>query len=188
MKLKLDLHTHPLEAMRLSEPTLEGVERLVKAVQQAGLDGIGITEHWNYEHSFRVKEMVEDHFDNAILVIPGWEIDSYPHEVVELFLPDGSVWRPLAHPGDLSQPVECLPLLHGIEVENGGHNWHIPKEQVRRYADEHDLLLMQNSDAHYLEKLGTHYNEVEIEELMRRARNSRSSMTTAQGVRSINHI
>jgi hypothetical protein len=31
-------------------------------------------------------------------------------------------------------------------------------------------------------------HEVELEELMRRATNSRSSMTTAQGVRTINHM
>lgn len=169
MKLKLDLHTHVLEAMNLRVPTLEAVAKIVSQVKAAGLDGIAVTEHWNKEGGLRVKELVEEHFPNQILIIPGQEIDLYPEEVVELYLPNGAIFRFLAHPGYLGGPVSFIDGIQGVEIDNGMHNWHINKQQVREMAEQHGLLLLRNSDAHYMEKVGLYYNEIELEELMARA-------------------
>jgi PHP family Zn ribbon phosphoesterase len=42
--------------------------------------------------------------------------------------------------------------------------------KIREVAEKHDLLLLANSDAHFLSDIGKHYNEIEIEELYARAR------------------
>ena len=40
MRLKLDLHTHCLEATAFAPPTVEIVDKIVTRVKECGLDGI----------------------------------------------------------------------------------------------------------------------------------------------------
>ena len=104
-----------------------------------------------------------------MLIIPGWEIDVGQRQEVELFLPNGTTFRFLAHPG---YPMNSYTIenVQGIEIENALHNWHIDKDRVRALAEEHDLLLLKNSDAHSIEWIGRCYNEIDLEELIARAR------------------
>lgn len=172
MKLKLDLHTHCYEATRYAAPTVDLVREILEAAKSKGLDGIGITEHWDKEYGFRVKEIVETCFDNQLLIIPGHELDVGDQQIVELFLPNDSVFRFLAHPGYPSEHahVEEKLNLQGIEIENSMHSWHINKEVVRELAEKHDLMLLRNSDAHYLSRIGQAYNEISLEDLYARAK------------------
>jgi len=133
------------------------------------MDGIAITEHYDKDYGFKVKDIVEESFNNEVLIIPGWEIDIRQRQEVELFLPNGSTFRYLAHPGF---PINSYTVenVQGIEVENALHNWHIDKQRVRELAEEHNLLLLSNSDAHSIEWIGRFYNEIDFEDLIARAK------------------
>jgi len=145
------------------------VGKIVAQIKAKGLDGIAITDHWDKDYGFRVKQIVEESFNNEVLIIPGWEIDVGARQEVELFLPNGATFRFLAHPG---YPMNSYTIenVQGIEIENALHNWHIDKDRVRALAEEHDLLLLKNSDAHSIEWIGRCYNEIDLEELIARAR------------------
>ena len=70
-KLKLDLHTHCLEAVGFSETSIDVVARIIAAIKAKGLDGIAITDHARQRFARKVKAVVETHFDNTVLIIPG---------------------------------------------------------------------------------------------------------------------
>lgn len=171
MKLKLDLHTHCGEATSLYTPNLDIVKRIVSAAKAKGLDGIGVTEHYNRTYGYKVRELVEQ-LDDDLLIIPGQEIDKGLLHVVVLYLPDDLTFRFIAHPG--YPPVTDLDSLiddsfHGIEIGNPLHDDEMDQEMIREIAKKHDLLLLTDSDAHFLSDVGKYYNEITIEELCARA-------------------
>lgn len=169
-KLKLDLHTHVFEEFLPVSPnaiTLRSVEKLVEQIKKAGLDGIAVTEHDTKLYGYRVKEIVESRFNNAVLIIPGREFEDGPIHFVELDSPLNShqTFRFLSHPGYPGNPVPYLGGFQGIEIENASHNWHIEKENVKALALRHKLLMLSNSDAHYLRDVGRFSNYLALEEL-----------------------
>jgi hypothetical protein len=171
-KLKLDLHCHVFEqflpvSVRLI--TESSVQRLIEKVKSAGLDGVAITEHDNKEYGYRVKEIVDRQFGGEIIIIPGREVDEFPFHFVELDLAfDGKTsFRFIAHPGYPGNPSGSLGKFGGIEIENALHNWHIDKPLVRDLASRNNLVLLSNSDAHYLRDVGRCYSEVSLEDLRR---------------------
>ena len=168
-KLRLDLHTHCLEATGFLSPTVDIVAEIVARIKERRLDGIAITEHSNKKYAYLVKEIVERSFNNEVLIIPGQEIDFGRREVVELYLPNGSVFRFLAHPGRYPGVTEEVSDVQGIEIDNALHSWHINKVRVKELAERHGLLLLHNSDAHNLEDIGAFHNEIDLEELEARA-------------------
>ena len=169
--MKLDLHTHCLEATRNAPPSLEIAGEIVARIKARGLDGIAITEHHNSEYGFKVKEIIERHFNGEVLIIPGKEILlKGGEEMVELYLPNNFTFRFWVHPRNINDPFPEIDNIQGIEIENGMHNWHIDKEKVRGVAEKYNLLLLSNSDAHWLDDIGLYYNEIELEELCARAR------------------
>lgn len=176
--MKLDLHTHCGEATSLYRPTLEVVKQIVAAVKARGLDGIAITEHYNKAYGYKVKEIVDQQLHEEILIIPGQEVDRGPLHVVLLYLPDDISFRFVGHPG--YPPVQDLARelddgIHGLEIRNPTHDDEIDQELIRRLAKERDLLLLSNSDAHFLSDIGKYYTEVELEELCVRARREATS-------------
>ncbi len=170
--MKLDLHTHCFEATCVYKPTPESVEKIVAAARARGLDGIGITEHYNKAYGYRVRDIVEQHFPGQMLIIPGQEIDKGRLHVVELYLPGGRTFRFVAHPGyprtdDFT--VDIDGSLHGIEVRNPTHDDVMDQQAIRDAAVKHNLLLLSNSDAHFLSDIGKYHNEITLEELCARA-------------------
>ncbi len=170
--MKLDLHTHCFEATCIYRPTRDSVARIVAAARARGLDGIGVTEHYNKNFGFKVREIAEEHFPGQMLIIPGEEIDKGNLHVVVLYLPGGLTFRFVAHPGypragDFAAGIDAS--LHGIEMHNPTHDDEMDQEAIHRAAREHNLLLLQNSDAHFLSDIGKYYNEITIEELCARA-------------------
>jgi len=191
-KLKLDLHVHVFEEFLPISPrliTVNSVRRLIEKIREAGLDGVAITEHANKEYGYRVKEIVESQFGGAVIIIPGMEVEDWSIHYVELDLDFNGqrTFRFLAHPGYPSDPARyfdsvsgkepdfgCSPVMgmepradlrfSGIEIENGMHNWHIDKTQVKSLAEEHNLVLLSNSDAHYLRDVGKCYTEIAPED------------------------
>jgi len=170
MNLKLDLHTHCFEATGYRQADRELVGKIIQQVKAAGLDGIAVTEHYDKSYGFLVQELVDRYFPGQVLIIPGQEISIWPVQVVELYLPGEVTFRFLAHPGYPGDFTHSVNGLHGIELENPLHAWHINKQKVRETAEKHGLLLLKNSDAHSLEDIGHFYNLVSLEELVARAR------------------
>lgn len=179
MKVKLDLHTHIWEAFNFQDPTPAMAEQVVAKIKDCGIDGIAITDHNNKEWSFRFRDLVEQEYPGEVIIIPGWEIEVRPvqnpfsgYQIAELFLPGGGVFRSYCHPGYYSPDIIIEDGVHAIEIDNYIHNWHIRKSQVTEVAAEHDLLVLEVSDAHNLENIGLRHTEVELDELYRRADSS----------------
>ena len=169
MKLKLDLHTHCLEATGMVRPTEDVVRRIVERARARGLDGLAVTEHWNKDYGFRVREMARELYGDGVLIIPGHEIARGGREIVELFLDERLIFRFIAHPRDRHSFDGGFEGIHGIEIQNGLHYYEIDRQRVRAAAEEHGLLLLENSDAHELNDIGCYHNEIEWEDLARRA-------------------
>lgn len=170
--MRLDLHTHCGEATCVYTPTPDVVRKIVAATRAKGLDGIAITEHYNKTYGFKVKEIVDQYFKGEILVIPGQEIDKGKLHVVVLYLPGELTFRFVVHPGypkveDLGSEID--DSIHGIEVRNPTHDDEMDQAAIRKVARKHKLLLLRNSDAHFLSDIGKYYNEITIEELCARA-------------------
>ena len=165
-KLKIDLHTHCYEATGYQAPTLDIVRRIIDAVKAKNLDGIAVTEHVDRLYGQQIKDIVEKNFDNEILIIPGQETNVWPVQIVELYLPDDVTFRFLAHPGYPGEYIEDFKGMHGIEIDNPLHNWHINKEKVQALAERYGLYTLRNSDAHFLTDIGASFNEVSIADLM----------------------
>lgn len=166
--MKLDLHTHLYEATGFRQVTRDIVARIIAQIKARGLDGIAVTEHNDKVYGYRVKELAQE-LAPEVVIIPGQEINAWPVQIVELFLPGEVTFRFLAHPGYPGELEVVNSALHGIEIDNPLHSWHINRERVKAIAQKYNLLLLSNSDAHSLEDMGQFYNEVSLEELIARA-------------------
>ena len=151
-------------------------------IQACRIDGIAITDHHNKEWSFEFRSLVEKHFPGEAIIIPGWEIEGRPEEnsfakyqVAELFLPYGRVFRSYCHPCYYSPEIVIERNVHGIEIDNYIHNWHIRKAQVDQIAQINRLLLLEVSDARSLDNIEVRYTDVDLVELYSRAVEVRSS-------------
>lgn len=167
--MKLDLHTHCHEATRFVRPDIRVVEQIIVAVKEKGLDGIAITDHSNKDYAYQIIEIVEQSFNSEIIILPGQEIDRVYQHIIELYLPDKSIFRFIAHPGyPTSYWTNNIADIHGVEINNG--NYQINQKAVCDLADKNDLLLLSNSDAHTLSNIGLYHNEIVLEELCAKAR------------------
>ncbi len=176
---KLDLHTHVYEATGCKEPTPEIVLMVVDIARRTGLDGMAITEHNDPEYGFRFEAIARETLgDDPFIIIPGQEKDEYSknRQIVELYLPGDVTFRFLAHPGYPWGSLEgVLPDLHGIELRNSVHDWHIETRKVWRIAQEWNLLLIGVSDAHHLHQIGKYYTRITMDDLYDRVRLNGSS-------------
>ena len=174
MKLKLDLHTHCMEATKVVNPSEESVAEILDVMRARGLDGIAVTEHHDEMYGRKVKEIVDNYFGGEFLIIPGQEIDEERVQVIELYLPDGVTFRFLAHPGypyPGEYPSDALMrTLHGIELENRLHFGELDASKITALAEEYDLIMLRNSDAHAVRNIGIYYNEIDLRKLSKRAR------------------
>jgi len=166
LKLRLDLHTHCREAIGFACPDLEAVQKIANMIKKKGLNGIAITDHVDKDYAFQMQELAQRYLNHEISIIPGQELNRGLHHVVELYLSDGIVFRFIAHPGYPSSrwaEEGSLDDIHGLEITNG--NWDIDQAMVKEVARKHKLMLLSNSDAHHLERIGLHYNEIDLREL-----------------------
>jgi histidinol phosphatase-like PHP family hydrolase len=84
----------------------------------------------------------------------------------------------VGHPGyppvkDLAAAID--DSIHGLEIRNPTHDDEIDSALVERIARQRGLLLLKNSDAHFLSDIGKYYTEIELEELCARARGQATS-------------
>jgi len=175
LKKKFDLHTHCLEATGDSVPNIDTVREVVKQIKKQGLDGIAITDHAKIDYAYRFKEVVDLNFPGEVVIIPGQEITLYRQHVVELFLGDDSIFRFCAHPFFGQSFDEFLKKegdkIHGIELKNAA--WQLQEDRVKEVAKEYDLLMLENSDAHSVKEIGFHYNEIDLEKLIKHCNGTR---------------
>jgi predicted metal-dependent phosphoesterase TrpH len=145
------------------------ITELLDAIKARGLDGIAITDHngYNTDIAYRVKEIIESDYNGEALIIPGQESDIGTDHVVELFLPDDRVFRFLAHPSYFPVDDRVTDIIQGIEINNGQYGTN--KTAVRKFAEKHNLLMLSNSDAHALSRIGSFYNEIDFDDMLNRA-------------------
>ena len=165
MKMKIDLHTHCFESTGDSVPKTETVRKIVTQIKKRGLDGIAVTDHDKKDYAFRMKEVVDRYFPDEVLIIPGQEISFRRQHIVELFMPNESVFRFCAHPFFGSNFIEFMEQeadnMHGIEIKNAA--WQLQEERIREVAEKHHLIILENSDAHSISEIGFHYNKIDMQ-------------------------
>jgi histidinol phosphatase-like PHP family hydrolase len=179
-KIKLDLHTHPVMALKESMG-IEGIrdikkevaDSIVKAVKNAGLNGIAITEHNNFNHGWVSALEIMDRFQGEnLIILPGSEIDYAGQHYLQIYIPDryrrripffkGKEWfLILAHPG----------YYHPIDISQIGNiDFDAVEEtsllgefaQAGSISKEKGISVVRSSDARRLEDIGTFSIEVEV--------------------------
>jgi histidinol phosphatase-like PHP family hydrolase len=177
--LKMDLHTHPIEALKdkmgirgILDINKDVVATIIKAVKSAGLDGIAITEHNNFNHGWVTSLELMDNFRREnLIILAGAEIDYQGQQFLEIYVPpyvrravpffkQKEWFFILAHPGfynpiDVNQfadqnfdAVECASLHGEFSIA----------EQISR---ERNIPVVKSSDAHTMEEIGFRYTEME---------------------------
>jgi hypothetical protein len=168
---RVDLHCHPFEAMGVPSPTKINTDHLRRIEEQAlvaGLDAVAITEHGGWAWGITAVE-VASRLDLSVIVLAGQEDWCYPVEIVELLLPSGGIFRFLAHPG-APGPFDDVfdlisPAIHGIEVVNKNHSWHMDEDALRSLATRHHLLAISSSDAHNMNEIGQQFTQSSVAQL-----------------------
>jgi predicted metal-dependent phosphoesterase TrpH len=173
--VKLDLHTHTL----CSRDSCNQYDRIVEAVQAAGLDGIAVTDHDEFRGALELQKRA------PFLVIPAEEIKTNAGEIIGLFLHEkiqpglepmqtierireqgGLVYVP--HPFDevrgsrLDRDALHLirPHIDILEVFNARNALPTFNARALEYAREHGLLAGAGSDAHTYGEYGRAYVEI----------------------------
>jgi histidinol phosphatase-like PHP family hydrolase len=177
--LKIDLHTHPIEALR-EQMGIKGIgninskvaEAITRAIKAAGLNGIGITEHNNFNHSWVASlEILDNFYKENLVILPGTEIDYDGQQFLRIYIPDhyrrrmpffkNQEWfHILAHPGyyHILDTSRFKQLSFDAAEEKSLQGDFALAEQISR---EKDIPVIRSSDAHKLEDIGSYYAELE---------------------------
>ena len=178
--LKMDFHTHPIEALQV-KMGIKGVGNInkevaamiVKAVKEAGLNGIAITEHGNFNRSWVTALEILDHFQKENLVIlPGEELDYQGQQFLRIYIPEyyrrrmpffkNKEWFLIfTHPG-FYNPLD-ISQFEGINydaVEEKSVHGDFPS--AGQIALAKNIPTTRSSDAHLLEDIGKYYTELEF--------------------------
>jgi|GEM_PF-3043689 len=178
-KLKLDLHTHPVEALRkelgikgIQDINLKVAEAVVGSIRSAGIDGIAITEHGNFLHSWVTSLYIYEKFSTQnLIILPGEEVDCCGQQFLNIYIPEyirrevsffkGKEWFViLAHPGYYNQiDLQQLGNMEFDAVEE--ESTHGVFSAAERVAQIRGISLVRASDAHSLSDIGSKYIEVE---------------------------
>jgi predicted metal-dependent phosphoesterase TrpH len=173
--MKIDLHTHTL----CSRDSCNQYDRIVEAVQRAGLDGIAVTDHNEFRGAAALAERA------PFVVIAGEEIKTSAGEIIGLFLQD---W---IAPG--LEPLETMSRIHAqgglayvphpfdeirgsrlqhwalelvtpeidiLEVFNARNALPRYNQRALEYARQHGLLAGAGSDTHTYGEYGKAYVEI----------------------------
>ena len=178
-KLKIDLHTHPFEALKekmgiksILDIKKEAAAVIVNAVKSAGLDGIAITEHNNFNYGWVAGLEIMDHFGReGLIILPGIELEYQGQQYLSLYIPpyvrrgipffkEKEWFTILAHPGyynplDLNQVSQ--PDYDAVEAESLLGRF-TPAAEISRRKEIPDIAA---SNAHRLEDIGLRYMELE---------------------------
>ncbi|MCR3883681.1 PHP domain-containing protein [Methanotrichaceae archaeon M04Ac] len=174
--LRLDLHVHS----SFSDGR-DGVEEILKAALEGGLDGIAITDHDTLEGYFEAERIVrEEGLD--LLVIPGVEVStSEGHllalgvrklppsgrsadETIEFIRVRGGI-AIVSHPYHLFRhSMYRIPDCDAVEVYNSKYVFGIANFWAKRMAERRGLPMVAGSDAHMARTVGLGVTVVDVEE------------------------
>lgn len=190
--MKIDLHTHTF----CSKDSLMQYERIITAVERAGLDGIAVTDHNELRGALELERIA------PFRVIPAEEIKTSHGEIIGLFLHE---WIPpglapletveriheqgglayVPHPFDEVRGSrirrealeEVTPHIDILEVFNARNAMPAYNTRALEYARQHNLLAGAGSDAHTYAEYGRAHVDIpafdgpqEFVESMRRGR------------------
>ena len=173
--MKIDLHTHTF----CSKDSCNQYDRIISSVEQAGLDGIAVTDHNEFRGAVELRKRA------PFLVIPAEEIKTSAGEIIGLFLEE---WIPaglepletvhriheqgglayVPHPFDeirgsrlqRSALEEVRPQIDILEVFNARNALPVFNSRALAYAREHGLLGGAGSDAHTYAEYGRAYVDI----------------------------
>ena len=176
--IRIDLHTHPIEALKakmgirgLLDINKEVAAELVHAIKSAGLNGIAITEHNNFNQGWIASLEVMDYFNREnVLILPGEELDYKGQQILNIYIPeyvrrrtpffkDKEWFLVLANPGfhKSYDPEDFKDIeFHAVEQENLNGEFAIAKQ----IAEERNIPLIKCSDAKQIDKLGYRFLEI----------------------------
>ena len=173
--MRIDLHTHTF----CSKDSCNKYDRIIDAVQRAGLDGIAVTDHNEFRGALELKALA------SFIVIPSEEIKTSAGEIIGLYLQE---WIP---PG--LEPLETVERIHEqgglayvphpfdemrgsrlerwalemvtphidiLEVFNARNALPRYNSRAREYARVHGLLAGAGSDTHTYREYGRAYVEI----------------------------
>ena len=180
-KIKLDLHTHPIEALKeklgiksVLDIDKEAASAIVRVIKSAGLDGIAVTEDNNFNQGWTVSlEIAEQFKSENLIILPGAEIDYAGLRFLSIYVPDrvrrkipfflGKEWFSiLAHPG-YSSGVDLQKLMEvdfdAVEGTSILGDFPLAAE----ISVEKIIPIIKASDARRLEDIGSSFMELEIQ-------------------------
>ena len=173
--MKIDLHTHTL----CSKDSCNQYDRIIEAVQRAGLDGIAVTDHNEFRGAIELQRRA------PFTVIPGEEIKTSRGEIIGLYLTEhiqpgldpletvrrihdqgGLAYVP--HPFDevrgsriARDALDAVaPHIDFLEVFNARNALPRFNQRALEYAQQHGILAGAGSDAHIYCEYGHAYVEV----------------------------
>jgi predicted metal-dependent phosphoesterase TrpH len=173
--MKIDLHTHTL----CSKDSCNQYDRIIEAVQRAGLDGIAVTDHNEFRGALELQRRA------PFTVIAGEEIKTSRGEIIGLFLterispgldPSQTVQRIheqgglayVPHPFDevRGSRIErdalesVAPHIDFLEVFNARNALPRFNQRALEYARRHNILAGAGSDSHTYREYGHAYVDV----------------------------
>jgi len=175
----MDLHTHPIEALKtkmgiqgILNINREVVKTIIEAVKTAGLDGIAVTEHNNFNHGLVVSLEIMDYFRREnLIVLPGAELDYQGQQILQIYVPpyvrrgvpffkEKEWFYILAHPGFYS-PMDTAQFTEQDYDAVESRSIHGEFSIAAQIAQERNIPLIKSSDAHDLKDFGFCYTEMD---------------------------
>jgi hypothetical protein len=175
---KIDLHTHPIAALKtqmgirgIGDISKDVAFEIVKSIKSAGLNGIAITEHNNFNHGWVACLQIMEYFrSEKLIIIPGTEIDVKGYRFLQLYIPSfyrrqipffkGKEWfLILTNPGS-SQPLDnsALDQIEFDAVEEKSLKGEHPASL--QISKEKNVPLVRASDAESLKDIGSFFMEL----------------------------
>ena len=149
--MKFDPHTHVFEHLK-QRPNLENVKLIIDTAKRKGLDALAVTEHDNREICFEASRLASVHFPD-FRIIPGVETSRGKIHVITLFLPEGEFEF-------IVNSARYIEGVQGIEIKNAQYP-ELDEVGARRIAKEHDLVMLESSDAHSIDRIGFYFSNLE---------------------------
>ena len=172
--MKVDLHVH---AMERSYCAVSGEEEMIQAAISRGLDGLAFTDHHRLVPPQRITELCQKYAPfrvfsgieinvsgEDILVLglddPDLDTRSWAYPTLHRFVRQRGGFMILAHPfrfhNFINVDIETY-RPDGIEVRSMNIRTQ-NVARIRALAEQLDLLLVCNSDAHQARDVGAYYN------------------------------
>jgi predicted metal-dependent phosphoesterase TrpH len=175
--MRLDLHIHS----EYSPDSRSSIEAILKQAQEAGLDGIAITDHNSVQSFFVASQLAED-LGLDLIIVPGAEISTSEGHLIALgtrnLLPSGlSAVDTIEHAHDnggiavaphpyafFRKGIRNLQAkrLDAVETYNSKHLFGFSNYLANRSARKLNLGVTGGSDSHKVETIGFGYTEVNI--------------------------